>query len=58
MTKMTQTSSYFTNRAAMALAVLLVAASAALAQSTMVKGNVDDIKGQAMAGITITIEMV
>lgn len=58
MTQMTQTSSSFTNRAAMALAVLLVAASAALAQSTMVKGKVADVKGQAMAGITITIEMV
>lgn len=37
-------------------AVLLAFAPAAVAQSTMIKGKVVDVKGQPMAGVAITIE--
>lgn len=40
----------------MALALVLVAASAAFAQSTMIKGKVVDAKDQPMAGVSILIE--
>lgn len=40
----------------MALALVLVAASAAFAQSTMIKGKVVDAKDQPMVGVSILIE--
>jgi hypothetical protein len=42
----------------MALAVVLLAASSAFAQSTMIKGKVVDTKGTPMVGVVIAIEAV
>jgi tetratricopeptide (TPR) repeat protein len=42
----------------MALAVVLITASAAFAQSTMIKGKVVDTKGTPMVGVAIAIEAV
>jgi len=59
MTQMTQnTHSSFERLVAMVFALLLITAGSALAQSTMIKGKVVDVKGTPMAGVAITIENV
>ena len=57
MTQMTQTThSSVKSLVAMALALVLLAASSAFAQSTMIKGKVVDAKDQPMVGVAIVIE--
>jgi len=48
--------SSFKSVGALALALMLVAASSALAQSTMIKGKVVDAKNQPMVGVAVLIE--
>ncbi|MGE0863817.1 MAG: tetratricopeptide repeat protein [Vicinamibacterales bacterium] len=49
----------FTARVAPVLCALLLAfAPAAIAQTTMIKGKVVDAKGQAVAGVAITVESI
>lgn len=57
MTPMTQNSSQ-RRIAAIVLGLLLAVATAAVAQSTMIKGKVVDAKGQPVAGVVITIEFM
>jgi len=59
MTQMTQNIHSSLRRVGtIALALMLMAASSAFAQSTMIKGKVVDAKGTAMVGVAITIESV
>ena len=59
MTQMTQTTHFsLQSFVAMALALVLMTSAAALAQSTMIKGKVVDVKGTPMVGVAITIESV
>ncbi len=46
----------FSTRIAVALACLLLAAPAAFAQATMIKGKVVDAKDQPVAGVTVEVE--
>ncbi len=58
-TQMTQTThSSHKSLVAMALAVVLMTASSAFAQSTMIKGKVVDVKGTPIVGVAIAIEAV
>lgn len=57
MTQMTQNiHSIFKSGGALAIAFMLVAASSAFAQSTMIKGKVVDVKDQPIVGVAVLIE--
>jgi tetratricopeptide (TPR) repeat protein len=56
MTQMTQMIFSFRSVAAMVLAMVVITASSALAQATMIKGKVVDAKDQPMVGVAILIE--